>query len=319
MSAELPMPRAVHGLRVDRILVIVNGRAGGVKRRPGLVATLRREVRGRGEVVVTETADQLTHALRRARALGVDTIGICGGDGTNVTTLTALSQVYGPAPWPRITLLAGGTMNTSAANFASAGPAGRQLRSLLDSEEPRVRRLPLLQVGERVGFIFGAQMVARILDLYYAGPVGPLGSALRAVQIVGSGLVGGPLLKSLLQPEPVDIEIDGERFGWQPLSAVLAAVVPNIGIGMRALPRAGEDGAFQLVATGASPWQLVRQASHLWAGLPFDAMNIDRTGYRARLRFETERPYTIDGDLFSAREVELGLTAPVELIAPAWR
>jgi diacylglycerol kinase (ATP) len=95
MKVQRNVPGLAAHAKIERILVVVNRLAGGVKRRPGIVEELAAIVGDRGEVAVTGSPDELRQILMRARSRGVDTIGICGGDGTNLATLTALANVYG--------------------------------------------------------------------------------------------------------------------------------------------------------------------------------------------------------------------------------
>ncbi len=316
MRAGRQLAEPLVGPRVDSICVIVNEQAGGVRRRPGLAGRLARVVGGAGLVIPTRSLEEVVRAVGRARAEGVDTIAICGGDGTNVHTLTAVARAFRGRPWPRLALLAGGTVNSVAHNFGAAGNAERQLSALLESEEPRVRRRPLLQVNERVGFMFGTHFVARVLDAYYAGRTGPLGSAVLAARIVASAATGGEFARSLMAPEEVSLEIDGRDFGARAVTGLMACVVAAPAVVIRATRRAGEDGGFHLVATTAPPTVIAREAGRLWTGLAVAAMDVDEVAHRATLAFARGTRYTIDGDLFDGDRIELAATAPVDVLLP---
>lgn len=316
MMAEHELARrATHPL-LGRFVVIVNQQAGGVRRQQGLAGRLGRLLGDRGEVAATEDLGQMVAAVRRARMAGVDTLGICGGDGTNVHVLTAIDEAWRGAPWPRLVLLAGGSVNTAARNLGSAGNAERQLAALLASGEPHVRRQVLLRVNEHVGFLFGTHMVARVMDAYYAGPMGLVGCALLAAELVGGAALGGRLARSVLEPEPLTLELDGRSLGTRPISGLLACVVQAPAVGMRATHRAGEDGGFHLVAADTGPGPLLREVGRLWTGLPVRALAVDRVAHEATLTFPGERRYTLDGDMFSGTRLKLAATPPVELVSP---
>ncbi len=319
MRAERRLAEPLVAPRVGRIGVIVNEQAGGVRRRPGLAARLERIVGDAGFVVSTHTVGEVACAARRAAVEEVDTVGICGGDGTNVHTLSAIASAIRDRPWPRITLLAGGTVNAAAHNLAAGGDAERQLGRLLSSDEPRVRRSPLLRVNDRVGFIFGTHFIARVLDAYYAGRTGPLGAAFLASRIVGSAVARTAFARSLMAPEAVSLTVDGRDFGTLAITGLMACVVAAPAVGMRATHRAGEDGGFHLAATTAPPGTVAREVGRLWAGLKVRALEVDEVAYRATLAFPRGTRYAIDGDLFDGDLIELSATAPVDVLLPERR
>ena len=107
--------------RSPRLAVVVNPHAYGVRRAPGLAERLRALVGGDGEVVVTRTPADLAAAARRFAGEGVPLVATCGGDGTNLSTLTALVRAYDGAPLPIFAILRGGTVNTVAQNLGVRG------------------------------------------------------------------------------------------------------------------------------------------------------------------------------------------------------
>jgi hypothetical protein len=316
MDAERCELNACVSPKVKQIGVIVNVHAGGIRRQAGIVRELTALVGSRGEVWPTTNAVELHHALLRGRARGVDTVAVCGGDGTNLHTLTAMAEVYRSAPWPRITLLPAGTLNTAAANFGCVGPIVTQLRRLIEADEPRVLSWPLLRVNDHVGFIFGTHLVARILDAYYAGRVGPAGAVLLATRIVASSAIGSHFSRGLFRREVVDVEVDGAALGSLGPTGLMASVIPAPAVGMRALYKAGEGGAFHVVGVDAPPTRIFSEAGRLWCGLPIACAKLDVTARQLTLRFSTPARYTMDGDLFQSETIRLTATDPVEMLLP---
>lgn len=301
---------------IRRLLVVVNPAAGRRRRERGGMKRLGQVVGARGTIAETPDLASMVASIAEARAAGVDTIAIHGGDGTNLHVLTAIANAWRGLPWPRIVLLAGGSVNTAARNLDADDDATRRLARLLATDAPGALRMPLLRVNGRVGFMFGSQVVARVLDAYYAGRTGPTGCVLLAARIVSSAVVGGRFARSLLEPEPVELEVDGEPIGTLAVRGLMACVVPAPAVGLRITPRAGEDGAFHLVATEQSPERLVRELPRLWAGLPVRSMAVDVLARHATLTFGRGGRYTLDGDLFAARKVQLSATEPVTILHP---
>lgn len=303
---------------VQRLVVVANRRAGTVARQPRLLRELERAAGPLGELV-TPTADGLVRVLGQARACDVDTIAICGGDGTHMQVASALRIAYRGATWPRILLLSGGRTNTSARNLGCGGRPVDVLRRVLAEPAPRTLLRPLLKVNDHVGFLFGTHMVARTIDAYDAGPSGLWGCTLLAARIVASAAAKGRFARSLFASEAVSLELDGKSLGRVPFRVILAGVVREAAPGLRCLYRAGEDESFQIIGTPQQPWQLLRHLPRITAGLPVPSLGLDRVARRAAITFEGEGRYTLDGDLFSAHRVELGTTPPVEFLVPTAR
>jgi hypothetical protein len=300
--------------RIRRILVIVNPQAGGVLRDPGLPAVLRRLVGTRGEAIVTRCSEDVTSAVSRARLQDADTIAMCGGDGTARLVLSAIDHVYRGAPWPRLAVLCGGTLNTVARNLGCYQPAPKLLAALLAAERPFVQPRPLIRVNEHTGFIFGAQTVARVLGAYYEQGASPSSAVLLAARIVAGSALRTRFLKDLFAPERTELSIDGGEPEPFLFTGLLAATVAVPAVGLRVLHRACEEGGFHLIGTESPPSKIVPEAGRLWVGLPVSVMSVDRVAHRAVMTFQEPARFTVDGDLFSSRRIELSATPPVELM-----
>jgi diacylglycerol kinase family enzyme len=316
MIAEALQAHDASPARIRHILVVVNCKAGGVIQLPSLPADLRRIVGSHGRVVATQRPGDVSKAIAQGLQDGVDTVALCGGDGTSRVALTALAEAYGARPWPRIALLSGGTLNTIARNLGCHAPAGRQLKRLLASEKPLIMRRPLLRVNDHVGFIFGAQTVARILAAYYERGASPRGAVLLALRMVSGAAVRSRFVRDLFQPATTDVTADGRSVGRFRFTGLVASVVPVPAVGMRVLHRATEDGGFHLIGTEQTASGILPEVGRLWVGLPVTTMSVDLVARQASMSFQEPMPFTVDGDLFAARRVDLTATAPIEVMAP---
>src|SRR5438105_14360678 len=101
--------------------VVVNPNALGVRRRRGLRERLTALAGRHAEVVETHTPAELGAAVDRFHAAGVSVIATCGGDGTNLSTITETVRAWGAKPLPTIAILRGGTVNTIAENLSIHG------------------------------------------------------------------------------------------------------------------------------------------------------------------------------------------------------
>lgn len=317
MTMGVPVATELPATRIERFFIIVNVRAGGVRKRPWFVRDLQHAVGSRGEVLATTTSEELASAVARAKSAGADAIGICGGDGSNVHALSAIARCWADAQWPLLSLLPAGTLNTAATNLGirRMQPAGL-VRAILASDEPRTQTRPLVQANDLFGFIFGGQMVARVLDAYYAGRTGPVGAAWLAARIIGSTAWNGPFARDLFAADAVECSIDEGPWLQHQLTTLLAATVAAPAVKLRAMPRAGENGCFQMIGAECSPTKIMPEIGRVFAGLPLEALSIDVLAKQVRLRMGEKARWTVDGDIFEGSDVTLRATKPVRLLLP---
>ncbi len=313
--------------RSGKIGVIVNPHAR-IAKRAGLVEAITRAAGDDALVRRTDTFEALEAAVVELAAHKVDVIAACGGDGTHVATIGAMLRVYGQSAGatPPYLFLPGGTMNTVAGNLGARGaPEARLLawRKQRQTGVPaKLTTHTLVAVQGRHGFIFAAAMGARFLEAYYAGfggagtagllGPGPLWAAALGLRTAASCLVQGSWAQQLFGPLEAELVVDGE-LAPGPFRLLVASSVVNVGLGMRVAWRAGEEpGRIHLVASGITPLGLGLQLGRVLRGRPLDGQpHVDRLMTRATLRFLEPTIYTLDGELYSAREVTV--TAGPEL------
>jgi diacylglycerol kinase family enzyme len=303
--------------------VVVNPHAGGRAGDRRLAARLRDLVGGDGAVVETHALDEVPAAVADLATRGVDTVATCGGDGTNLSVLTAMGGSFPAGAWPRILMLRGGTVNTSAANL---GITGRPLEILARYLRRRRagRPLPtltreLLTVDEHHGFLWGAGMAGRFFEAYDGGPVTGLPWAgLLGLRIFASALVGGDFARWIFAPLAAEVEVDGQVLPHDRFSLILAGAVPNDGLGFRATYRAGTvPGRFHLVATGLSAGRLAWNTPRMLAGRPVRGTpHFDRLAREVRVRFAAPQCQVLDGDRRRGAEVRLRSGPAVTFVVP---
>jgi diacylglycerol kinase (ATP) len=307
-----------------KLAVLLNPRAGAVRRDPGLAQRLAAILGDAGELFVTDTTP-LAELCTRLRDRGVELIASCGGDGTGQATLTELARAFTGLRWPRLALLGGGTVNTILRNLGVRGTPEQVLRRLVDAlgrggPLPTVSQA-MIEVDGRRGFLFAAALGARFLERYYEGAdPGPARAARLAVQVSGSALIGSALAQRLFRPVSATIAIDDGPSIAIDARLLVASTVPEVGVGMRICPRAGAaPDRFHLVASAQSSSALARQLPAVLAGQALRGppeQHIDRLAARAELIFDDEEPYTLDGDLFRARTITISHAGTVELVRP---
>lgn len=237
---------------------------------------------------------------------------LCGGDGTFMAGVTALADA-GFDPLPELVFAPGGTVATVAKNLG-------QRRGLLDAvraatgDASALSRVvqPTLSVAEaggprRIGFIFGTGLVARFFQRYYAGGAGGYRAAARIVARVFVGsFVSDAYSRSILDPLPCTLAVDGRELSPRAYSLVVSSVVRDLGLHMLVTHRAAEDPERpHLVASPLSARALGPQAPRVLFGRRLRGEGcFDDLVRELRLRFpDGPGPYVLDGDLLRAEEV----------------
>lgn len=298
-------------MRVD---LVVNRTARGHARDASLLDRMAHLVRGRCVIHDTSSVDELTEAADAIVAADSGLVIFSGGDGTLMAGVTALASRFGERI-PPIAPLSAGTAGTVARNWGVVGDPLVQLGSLLDGPRRLIVR-PSLAVRatrkassqRRVGFIFGTGLVASFFRVYEArGAPGYTGAARLVTRIFLESFVGGPMARRVLDPLPCQLEVDGQTLPPEAWSLVCAAVVPNLGIGMRLTYRAAEDFARpHLVASALPPRRLGPRAPRVLAGRSLGGPDlVDDLVGTLRIVFPKVGPYVLDGELLAAETVEV--------------
>jgi diacylglycerol kinase family enzyme len=229
-----------------RIGIVVNPRARGAQdpRLPGRLQALGERPGIACQTVTTARPEDLPETVAGLGAL--DVLGVCGGDGTLMATLSALLAAPAGA-LPALLLMPAGTMNTVAKNLglpprpeallratlAAAQPGGLSAVPFWPQETLRVRTygetpysaapppaaaapltealLQALPRRERCGFLFSGAMGARFLAAYASVPQpGLQWAVVLALRTIASCLYpgGGTLARWLFQPTPTRLTVD---------------------------------------------------------------------------------------------------------------
>ncbi len=308
------------------ILVVTNPRSRQNRRDPALTAQLSALVGDLGRVVAPTTTASLRAELIQARAEGVEVVAINGGDGSTHVVLTELVAVYGDT-LPLVALLRGGTMNTIASGLRIRGSTRALVARIVD--ELRARR-PLRTVTRSLlrvdgpepqyGFLFGNGLIANFLEVYYEGSEP---TPLKALWILARGVLsaayGGAMIRRLMRPILLDIEVDGVRSARRDHLAIGAGTVDDIGFRFRPFylaPR--HPGRIHTLAIACTPLRFVFQLPWIWTARPTRDADIHPSVSEAFV-LRADRPinFMIDGD-FHAGGAELRVsTGPeVRLIVP---
>jgi diacylglycerol kinase family enzyme len=301
---------------LPRVDVIVNRRARHLGEDAGARASLVRAAEGRARVHETRSLADLEAVVRSLAGQGTDAVILAGGDGSYMAGTTALFRIFG-AGMPRIGFAPGGTVGTVARNWgmrgSRAGYAAQLLRAVA-ADKARLTRRPTLRVqddtgADRVGFIFGAGLVANFFDAYYAsGWLGYGAAAILVARIFAGSFYGGELASRVLTPTPGVLVVDGDEILPRAFSLVAASVVRNLGLHMIVLHRAGErSDRFHVVASPLPARSLGPQLPRVLLGKRLNgADHVDALAREVELSFPGgASSYVLDGEVFKASRVRI--------------
>jgi diacylglycerol kinase (ATP) len=321
--------------------VVLNPRSRRNLRDPRAALRLSRTLGDHGIVREVESIDALHRTAEDFRDLGIDVLGIAGGDGTNHVTITGFLDVYGSGKpisdgavsLPQIAFLRGGTMNTAANSVGVRHDRPESLLARLARAYAERATLPLANVERRVmriggvtgtshhyGFLFGTGVVYGYLAEYYrGGEPSPLVAAKTLAKGIGSTMVRGEMIKRMAAPFRGTVVFDdGTVWEERDYLSVAAGTIDQIGLSFRPFYRWNErPDAFHLLGIFASPFQFVCDLPRIREARPMrPGRTLEATPSHAIIRGADSRMrYMIDGDLHETTgEIELSIGPRVKIV-----
>lgn len=304
--------------------MIVNARARRAGRDGRLGERLRRVIPAEFLHFTREPAE-LDLALDRLHGLGVEHLVLVGGDGTVGGTLTPLVARYGESPLPRVSLVAGGTINTIAHSLGAHASALQTVTRILENEPPRLDSIrPLIRVEPdvgptRAGLIFANGLASRFLEHYYQGEdLGVVSAATLVGRIATSALLRTALARELFAPREIEISVDGSPLDAHAYTVAGAASVHDVGLGFRPFLSAGSDPErFHFLYSAASATRLSLELPALRLGFHGPTSCLHHHPARSvELRLATPEPWSMDADLYPpATTLRLSAWAPIRFVS----
>ena len=310
--------------------IIVNTNAGRLRSRSTLQRALldAADDHAQARVHATRSLPELDRVADEIATRGTSAVILAGGDGSHMAGVTALSRAFGDA-LPPVALAPCGTVGTIARNLGMHPATRGNIETLVRAACAgafQIRHNPTLRIcddrgSRRVGFIFGAGLVARFFDHYDRASRPGLGTAAGiASRVFVGSFVGSALARRILAPASASLSVDGscpESRGW---TLILASVVRDLGLHLLATYRAGEsDDQFHVVASGLPARALGPQLFRVLAGRRLKGEpRIDSLAHSLRIHFAAEHgaAYVLDGDIFRAREASIDSGPRLPLLVP---
>ena len=226
------------GSALSGIGVVVNQNAGSNRRRPDRTRRLAEIVGDAGIVRLTPDLATMDAVAAELAERQVDIVAVCGGDGSQFRTLSALRRVWPNDELPLLLPLRAGTMNYIARSIGCmrGGPEHVLAHVVRDYRHGRthvlVNRHLLLVNDVHAGFVVGCGVVVNYLRLYYSEPrPGPVTATRLLVRLIASAVVGTSLVRGVFRRVEADIDCDDERVPFRTFTVVLAGTITHVALG----------------------------------------------------------------------------------------
>lgn len=272
-------------------------------------------------VYETRSIEELAQVADGFRANRPDVVVLAGGDGSYSAGVTALLRVFG-SELPAVAFAPGGTVSTVARNWGMHGPRIRYAKRLLvavqNGHAIELER-PTLRVNDRIGFIFGAGLVASFFREYYASPHrGSIGAARIVAPIFFGSFVGSARAKRVLEPVACELAIDGVVQTARGYSLVAASVVKDLGLHMWVTYRAGETlERFHAVASPLGTRKLGPQMPRVLLGRRLRGEHhVDALAHELSIAFAGRGAWVLDGDRIEGDRVKVTSGPRIRLVTP---
>ncbi len=304
---------------IESIAVITNVVSG--KNRGGRYRKFRLpEIVGkRGEVVETETLEEIDGVIERFVQRGEKLICFNGGDGTLQRALTRMINLYGESNdnLPLIFPLRGGTLNVLADNLQIKGEPDQICSRLVQCIERRVTlssiSIPTLrlkvEVGDAIhheyGFFFGNGALYRFDRFYYRETKGgPFAAAQLFIRCLVAALLKSTRYRDVFGLTPMRVTVDGFTMPGDSFTIVLAMIFKRVVLTFNPFRDEG-DGDFYVLSTSLPFGKMVSRLDRLlWVRgnkQPFP-QDVYWNRKASHLVIESSEGYTLDGELFSLDE-----------------
>jgi diacylglycerol kinase (ATP) len=247
--------------------IVLNPKSRKNLKDPGAATRLARRLGDHGVVREAHSIDDLYRIAEDFKRIGIDVLGISGGDGTNHVTLTGFINVYEGCVLPEIAFLRGGTMNTVANSVGiprdrPEGILARLVRRYAERASKPLENIErhVLRIGDHYGFLFGTGVVYGFLAEYYrAGEVSPIVAAKTLLRAVGSTMVNGEMIRRMAKPFRGRVSLDdGTTWLERDYLAVAGGTIDQMGLNFRPFYRCTEQpGHFHMLGIYATPFQFV--------------------------------------------------------------
>ena len=302
-----------------QIKLISNPNSGHNRKNPKHIEKLSQIL---GKKVDLPSLNDLDSTILQYKKEKLGILAIAGGDGTIHQVLSAVRRVYKNDPWPKIALLASGTMNNVARNVGVRKKAEPQLASIMETLQKNAPiqtniHHPLLFGEDKAGFIFGQGGVSHILEEYEkGGNTSQTKAAILLTRTIFSALINGAFVRKMFAPMDIDIHVDGKKIHHTRYTVSVLSSISDVGFGFRPCYAPLKNHTIaQFIGFTRHPIFTAFCLPKIRLALPINSKSVqDSVGKEFILKPKEEMLYTIDGDLYTCNELVIRVGPAVEFV-----
>ena len=305
--------------------IIFNPLAGKNRKYYWMSQELTDVLNGNGILRETKSKDDLNQAILEFKDRDIDIIAISGGDGTIHLVLSAVINTYKDKPFPKFMSLRSGTMNTFANSVKFKGKTQNILKEAIGKYKKgkpfKEINQPLIKINDKYGFMTGAGVVSKFLDIYNSSPNPGLVHAAKMVfRIIFSTIFSTHYSKNIFSPTKFKITIDGKKIKRNEFMFILGCTIKEIGLGFTPTPHAYDKPEhFHFIASSMKPISFVPKIPALWLGRDFTHPELQHNGIAKEVVVEPEGKlrWMVDGDLYSTEKpLHFSVGPTITVISP---
>lgn len=306
------------------IAVITNPNARKNSKNLDRISIFQRILGKHGKVYETKHLSEIDDVCRTIANENPEWIGVCGGDGTQHLVFTGLNRAYLNLgkPIPPLHPLKGGSMNTIAWNLGQKSTAEKTLENMVRrhslGRKFSYAKLGTMKVNDQYGFFFGMGYTVNFLTEYYASKAqGGVGRAAGTVfRTAGAILFGGKMLERLKKQFNAKVSVDGRPVDYPSYGLFMAGTIQYVGLAFKPLYRAREnEKQFHVLVSGLKPSQVLPQTHRFFLGSKLKGTpHHDSLAVEVTVNSEEPLGYTIDGEMYDAKNIQISIGPVVDWI-----
>ncbi len=281
--------------------------------------------------IVTHSAEEIPSALTTLAELGIEVLGINGGDGTNSALLGQMLEGQFFATPPAVVLLPGGTANMNAGDVGLRGSLAKAVDRFCEwcagprtlSATPRQRRLLRLDIGEQrhFGMFMGAGAVIQGTEyahreIHSRGLRDDFSLALGTLRTVWGVVRGQP---EFTGDQRIGLSLDGQPRADHAALILAVSTLERLAFGMRPFWGTG-PGALRLTLMEQGCSRFARTFASIARGKP-SRNAVPAQGYFSHnadsVQLWMEGEVNLDGEILPVHgQLGISATAPLTFIRP---
>jgi diacylglycerol kinase family enzyme len=284
---------------------------------------------------VTQSVDEIDDAVTECWEEGADVVILATGDGGLHRFMSGFISTYSNRstpegafkPLPLFATFRSGTANLITGILGVRGEPLQAVRDLFDrihnvkdaAELPRIRQ-KLLSVSdgiqERFGFVAGNGAIYNFFVEYYKGSRYSIRKFLAILTRAALSLFTGTgYINRLFSGMEARLALDEKKQRIRQWKMMVVSAIDTKVVFFRAFRIGHLTDRIHIKAGNPSRWAIIRNIPNLLFNRRLKGSQIlDRLATRVAFEGEAEFGYTIDGELYNARQLSMGVGPEVEFV-----